>query len=207
MAIVVVGGHSRNIGKTSVMAGLIAALPAYRWTAFKITQSLESHGSPSSELRDCAPRDQCWSITEEQDESGKTDSSRFLRAGAERAYWVRVEPGRLQDALPAIQLKMAAAENVIMESNSILRFLDPDLYITVLDPSTEDLKASAENYLGRADALVLHESRNPTPRWKQVTPEMLEGRPVFRIAPPDYVSGGLVGFVEDQLNRKRSSRP
>jgi len=83
MAIVVIGGHSRNIGKTSVMAGLIAALPAYRWTAFKITQSRKSDGPPTRELRG-APRDQCWSITEEQDESGKTDSSRFLRAGAER---------------------------------------------------------------------------------------------------------------------------
>ena len=34
MAIVVVGGHTRNIGKTSVMAGLIRALPEMRWTAF-----------------------------------------------------------------------------------------------------------------------------------------------------------------------------
>jgi hypothetical protein len=46
MATVVVGGHSRNIGKTSVMAGLIRALPEYHWTAFKITQSRE---------RDCSP--------------------------------------------------------------------------------------------------------------------------------------------------------
>src|SRR5580698_2068550 len=38
MAIVVIGGHSRSVGKTSVVAGLIAALPAYHWTALKITQ-------------------------------------------------------------------------------------------------------------------------------------------------------------------------
>ena len=38
MALVVVGGHSRNVGKTSVVAGLIAALPEFKWTAMKITQ-------------------------------------------------------------------------------------------------------------------------------------------------------------------------
>src|SRR6266436_1909073 len=37
MAIIVVGGHTRNIGKTSVVAGLIAALPEMHWTAFKVT--------------------------------------------------------------------------------------------------------------------------------------------------------------------------
>ena len=38
MAIVVVGGHTRNIGKTSVVAGLISALREFNWTALKITQ-------------------------------------------------------------------------------------------------------------------------------------------------------------------------
>ncbi len=38
MAIVVVGGHSRSVGKTSVVANLIARLPQLNWTACKITQ-------------------------------------------------------------------------------------------------------------------------------------------------------------------------
>ena len=38
MAIVVVGGQSRNVGKTSLVANLIKAVPERRWTAVKITQ-------------------------------------------------------------------------------------------------------------------------------------------------------------------------
>jgi len=38
MKAVVVGGHTRNIGKTSVMAGLIRELQSLAWTAVKITQ-------------------------------------------------------------------------------------------------------------------------------------------------------------------------
>lgn len=137
-------------------------------------------------------------MTEEKDRSGKSDSSRFLVAGAKRAFWVRTEQGRLHEALPAIQRKVAEAENVIIESNSILQFLDADLYITVLDPATEDFKASAQKYLERADAVVLHGTED-TPQWKEVKAEMFGGTPAFRIAPPEYVGQDLVAFTENRL--------
>jgi hypothetical protein len=79
------------------------------------------------------------------------------------------------------------------------------VYITVLDPAREDFKTSAQNYLARADVVVLHQGGNAIPRWKQVTPDMLQGRPVFRIVPPAYVTGELVGFVANRLTRKRRS--
>lgn len=207
MAILVVGGHSRNIGKTSVVAGLIGALPAYNWTAFKITQFGHGRCSLNGEPCDCAPQDRCWAITEEQDKTGKSDSSRFLVAGARRSFWVRTEQGRLEEALPAIQRKIAGAENVIIESNSILRFIEPDLYISVLDPSTEDFKASAQKYLERADVVVLHQTGHATPAWKEVTSEMMPGRQVFQIAPPAYVTGPLIEFVADHLAPKASTSP
>ena len=56
MAIVVVGGHTKNIGKTSVVAGLIAALPEMRWTAFKITQYGHGVCSANGEPCDCETR-------------------------------------------------------------------------------------------------------------------------------------------------------
>ena len=43
MSLVVIGGHSRSVGKTSVVAGIIAALPDFHWIAVKITQY--GHGS------------------------------------------------------------------------------------------------------------------------------------------------------------------
>ncbi len=198
MAIVVVGGHSRNVGKTSVVAGLIAALPACNWTAFKITQFGHGRCSLNGEPCDCAPVDRCWAMTEEKDLSGTSDSSRFLVAGAKRAFWVRTEQGQLQEALPAIQRKLAETENVIIESNSILQFVEPDLYITVLDPATEDFKASAQKYLERADAVVLH-GNGDTPRWKEVKAEMLGRTPIFGIAPPNYVNDDLIAFTADRL--------
>ena len=46
MAIVVIGGSNRGVGKTSLVCGLIAALPDYRWTAVKVTT--HNHSQPVS---------------------------------------------------------------------------------------------------------------------------------------------------------------
>ena len=67
MALVVIGGHSRNVGKTSVVAGLISALPELQWTAVKITQYGHGICSANGEACDCATGDHSWAITEERD--------------------------------------------------------------------------------------------------------------------------------------------
>jgi hypothetical protein len=197
MALIVIGGHSRGVGKTSVVCGLIAALPEYNWMAMKITQHRHridpKDGNPSYRSTD----DQSWAISEELDRSGESDTSRFLAAGAARAWWVRTEPGRLAEAVPAIRGKRAESGNAILESNSILEFLRPDLYLTVLDPATADFKDSAREFLDRADALILHDKPGQEPAWRETS--LKSERPVFRICPPSYVTPQIIEFVKERL--------
>jgi len=199
MAIVVIGGHSRNVGKTSVVAGLIAKLPAYNWTAFKLTQFGHGRCSLNGKPCQCATADHAWAITEEKDRCGKSDSSRFLVAGAKRAFWVRTAQGQLAKAMPALQRRLNDAESAILESNSILKFIQPDLYISVLDPANEDFKSSAQQFLGRADAIILHRSENRESRWPGISLTSAPDRPVFVIDAPGYVSSEVVEFVEQRL--------
>ena len=125
---------------------------------------------------------------EEKNRNGDSDTSRFLAAGAERVWWVRTEQGRLAEAMPRIREKLNNAQSVIVESNSILKFLRPDLYVTVLDPSTADFKSSAREFLDRADAAILHEAKNGDLAWKDVSLKPVSGKPIFRITPPPYVT-------------------
>lgn len=198
MAIVVVGGHSRSVGKTSVVAGLIAALPEFHWTAFKITQYGHGICSANGKPCSCATDDHTRAITEERDRSGETDTSRFLVAGARQSIWVRTRQGMLEQAMPDIHRRMAGAENVIMESNSILRFLQPDLYLSVLDAEKMDFKDSAREFLRRADAVILHQA-GTAPQWDSVSLNSATGRPCFFIHPPDYVTPEIVSFVRQGL--------
>ena len=196
MAIVVIGGHSRSVGKTSVVAGLISALPEYDWTAVKITQYGHGVCSANGALCDCATDDHSWAISEEKDRGGESDTSRFLVAGAARALWVRTEQGRLAEAMPALRQKLERARHVIVESNSVLKFMRPDLYVTVLDPGTEDFKNSAREFLDRAGAVILHDSSKAgAVAWQRVSLKPVAERPVFRITPPPYVTPEIVEFV------------
>lgn len=201
MAVVVVGGHSRNIGKTSVVAALIARLPELRWTAFKITQYGHGFCTADGKPCHCQTEDSCVSITAERDATSGTDTSRFLAAGAARSLWVRTRVGMLSEAMPRIRQELAAPENAILESNSILEFLNPDLYLVVVDPAVADWKDSARRFLSRADAVLLCGNRDASDL------EMPADTPRFRIAAPEYVTDEVVEFVrsgivrEDRLSR------
>jgi hypothetical protein len=198
VALVVIGGHSRNVGKTSVVAGLISALREFEWTAVKITQYGHGICSANGEACDCATDDHTWTISEELDRSGKSDTSRFLAAGAVKVFWARTEQGRLAEAMPALRQKLAGARNVILESNSVLKFVQPDLYIIVLDPATADFKNSAREFLDRADAVILHNSSS-YPAWQAVSLKPVARQPMFQITPPPYVTPEIIDFVRSRL--------
>src|SRR3984957_3829646 len=189
MPVIVIGGHSRSVGKTSVVAGLIAALSNIHWTALKITQYGHGICSANGEACDCVTADHSLAVTEERDRSGESDTSRFLVAGADHSWWVRTQQGHLAEAMPRIRKILASTQNAIVESNSILRFMKPDLYLTVLDPQTPDFKASAQTFLDRLS----------------LKPVM--DRPTFAIHPPDYVTPEVVEFVRGKLPPRPVSNP
>ncbi len=99
----------------------------------KITQYGHGICSANGKVCDCASADHSWAVSEERNRSGESDSSRFLVSGAVRSLWVRTRQGMLAEAMPRVRKELATAENAILESNSVMRFLRPDLYVTVLD--------------------------------------------------------------------------
>ena len=201
MATVVIGGHSRNLGKTSVVAGLIAALPEFQWTAVKITQFGHGVCSVNGESCNCATDEHTQAISQEKSRAGDSDTSRFLVAGAAQSLWVRTKQGWLAEAMPDVRSRLAGAKNVIIESNSVMKFMRPDLYIPVLDFNTADFKESAREFLDRADAVVLHTAKHPdaVPAWKDVSLKLLQGKQVFPITPPEYVTKDLAEFVRKSI--------
>lgn len=195
MALIVVGGQSRKVGKTSVVAGLISALRECDWLAAKVTQHGHEVCTRNAGLCDCVTVDHTAAITEEYDRSGATDTSRFLLAGAARALWVRTQPGKLGDVMPRLRDEMVKARNVILESNSVLEFVQPDLYLVVMDPATKDFKQSAREHFERADAVLMHFANGPVP----VPLKSVEGKRLFHVEPPKYVSTELVEFVRERI--------
>jgi hypothetical protein len=190
--IFVVGGHSRNIGKTSAMCAMIAATKDCNWTAVKITQYGHGHCSDHGGECGCAPSNVIHPYAlDEQTAPDETDSGRYLAAGAARSFWLRTRQGELAEAWPTLRDLMAASENMIVESNSVLALLKPDLYVFVCDPRVDDFKLSAQVQLRRADAVVR--------TGVGALPSPLSRKPVF----DGWDSPGLAEFVQE-LARKRT---
>ena len=193
--LVVIGGNSRNIGKTSVMAAIIRDTAHLNWAALKITQYGHGKCSNGGDC-DCAGDRHSYALTEEKVATNK-DSGRFLAAGARKAYWLRTEQEKLGNALPALKKILAENENVICESNSLLRFFKPDAYVMVLDGRVSDMKQSARQYFDRADVYALISEGAAQWPWPGLKPT----KPSFQIAPPTYSSPSLSTWIVEQAAR------
>jgi hypothetical protein len=97
--------------------------------------------------------------------------------------------------MPEIERILASGGNFIIESNSLMQFIHPDLYLVVLDFSNPDFKASAKKYLERADGCIIINTNNVEPRWDGVTREIYDSKPAFHVTPPPYVNDEIVNFV------------
>ncbi len=198
--LVVVGGHSRNIGKTSVVAGLIRKLKGRKWTALKITQYGNGVCTEHSQACGCEPDPgEPFALSEEYEPSA-TDTGRFLAAGAERSFWLRVPSGELPRAAETVRKILAQGENAIIESNSVLEFVQPDVFLMLLDFACQDFKASSLRFMDRADAFVVIDRGISGPIWEAVASGMWDRKPQFLVKPPDYVTPAVSAFVRSKLS-------
>ena len=197
--VVVVGGHTRSIGKTQLVCDIIAAFPKTDWIAGKITQYGHGVCAQNGQDCDCAPTEHVCALDWEQRFDTGTDSSRFLAAGAKRSFWLRTKQGYLAEGMPLLRQAMEEVAGgewrvarkegikeqnnvaVILESNSLMQFLRPSLYFAVIDPQRDDFKESAQIALDRAHALVLRGEAGgdapPAPLWMKLPSKLLQEKP------------------------------
>ncbi len=198
--LMVVGGQCRKVGKTALVVDLIKAFPKYRWTAIKITPYVES-GCPLKGMRcRCGPREHTFAIRYERDRKRKTDTSRFLDAGAQTAIWVETKPGRLKGALQVLASVIGDVENVIVESNAILSYWHADLFMLVVDPQNADFKSSARKVQRLADAFVF---RSPYARGAHPKGTLIpkSGRPRFFHPLGAAIPANMQKFVRQRFLR------
>jgi hypothetical protein len=193
--LVIVGGHSRNIGKTSVVAGIIRRLRGWKWTAVKVTQYGHGVCSHAGEACGCETEPEHPFALTEEFEPSKTDSGRFLAAGAARSFWLRTPMGELPRAKTTIAKILNQSDNVIMESNSVLELVQPDLFLMVLDFGCQDFKPSSLRFLDRADAFLVIDRGINAPLWDEIARGLWDTKPRFLIKPPPYVTPEVCALV------------
>lgn len=194
MAIIVVGGSARGAGKTSLVCGLIAALPDFRWTAIKITSHDHSKRTP---------------VWEEMQPGEETDTARYLTAGAARAFLVTASGG---DPISEADLTLALDElwpnfgrgtNLIFESNSVVHHVRANVCFMIHAVPQRELplperKPSFIAAVGHADAMVALAGADG------VTPERLrlpgqEPKPIFHLKDFGKLSPQMLDWLRPRL--------
>jgi len=213
--LIVIGGHTRSIGKTQLVCDLIAALPEAHFVAGKITQFGHGVCAQNGEFCGCAPDDHTSAFDWESNATSGTDSARFLQAGAQRSFWLRTKQGFLAEGLPVLRESLgkltsenrANPINLIIESNSLLQFLKPSLYLAVLDPEKQDFKPTAQSLLDRADAFVLRHTLDPTAHaWPQIPASLFQNKSSFLQMESQPVPAPLLDLMKSVLSKSPASR-
>lgn len=179
MAIIVVGGSSKGVGKTPLICGLIAALSEYPWTVVKISNHEHGKFEP---------------IWEETTPGQGTDTARYLAAGAHRAVLVTAGeddlPLRLSDLQAKLGVRLDAGAHVIFESNRILQHLEPDLCLAVGTDLKTEGKPSTSMVAHQMHAEVVLAGHD------RVCPGH---KPLFQLAALDRISPEMQDWLRQHL--------
>ena len=182
--LIVVGGHSRHVGKTTVVAAALAVLRPANWVAIKVSSHM--HGSGTG-------------LLEETDAGSGSQSARYLQAGARKAFLLRAPDERFGEAAGAVRNMVETGQDVIVESNRLVASCRPDLVLFVTSPAISDWKPSSRLCLGAADAVViLGEGKWPDKTLTFVDRTAL-ALPYFRLDGDQQCSASLIAWLRHRL--------
>ena len=215
MAVLVISGSGRGVGKTAVGCGLMAALPELGWVGVKVSPhghgkhgdgtgiklALVYEGNSNSgangldRLKREAENSTCTDVPvwEEQDPMSSKDTGRYLMAGARRAFLVSGGA----DCLCGIRRE--AAESLLVESNresleSLAGAHEALLRVAVLGGIVTEWKKSLWETVEQVDGVVLT-GGFPV----EQLPWELRRRRLFWMMPGEWISHELIKFVRGRL--------
>jgi molybdopterin-guanine dinucleotide biosynthesis protein len=153
--IVAVGGFTSNSGKTTLVCELLKRLEG--WEAIKVSRGhyrscgRDPHACCISPLLGEEPV--VRSGRAETYAQGK-DTGRYWDAGASNVHWAVVTDGQVGEGVRAA-LGRVESEGVLIEGNSLLRHLEPDLFLMVARPDVLKIKPTARRALAKASGLYV----------------------------------------------------
>lgn len=192
MPLIMVGGQTKDVGKTTLVCNIIAAFPQFRWTAVKFTRHF--HLPENSRL---LVKGKDYSFWEQTSAGNTSDTARYVSAGAECALLIQVADGKMKEACTAVHKELSPRTHILVESSGAAEFLSPDLYLMVLDSAKSDFKYSAREMLGDVDGFILREAGGEVPRELQA-----HQKPSYR-SMPDRLDPALAVVVARVLGNVR----
>jgi hypothetical protein len=125
--LLLVSGSGRNVGKTTFICDVIAGSPFRKMAAIKITPHFHD---PSKGLIPIVENSN-FRIYEETDYISNKDTSRYLKAGAERSFFIQTTDAFLKESFQLTSVLMDPDLPFIVESAELRHILVPELFVFI----------------------------------------------------------------------------
>ena len=172
---VMIGGNSRNTGKSTVACSIISRLSAsHEVIGLKATSIRPGedafHGSHSDEVNTG------FTIYEELNTGSDKDTSRMLRAGATHVYYIRSEDVFLKKAISYFMSAYSNKQPVVCESRSLRNIITPGLFIMMMRLPSVGVPKDVATYLDKADLVFNWASQQEEIQQFSVSLQFVEGK-------------------------------
>jgi LAO/AO transport system kinase len=156
--IIGIGGAHSAVGKTSLAAAIIRHLSQHPAYPFGKKPCLGAVKYTRTELYASLIEDEA--VIKQEDK----DTARLSTAGAEKVLWVKSPREELEEPLSLALSKLADLDGIVIEGNSAIEFVKPDIVIFIFGESKENTKISAEALVRQADIFIAPETVSPITR-------------------------------------------
>ena len=156
--ILIVGGASRNVGKTEMVCGLIRRLsPERNIISLKIS-GINPGNDPHHGSHGQVPEK--FHLLEETNREGVKDSSKMLLAGASRSFYLRTRDEYLEESIEYFFTIADSRSVIICESITLRKLIKPGLFVVVRGEKEESIKKSLGEVLHLVDLVIVSDGRN-----------------------------------------------
>ena len=133
--LLIVAGAGRNVGKTEFVCRLIARLASQKEVYGLKVSAIHPdediyHGDHSTELAET-------NLFEETRFDLDKDTSRMLRAGARKVYYLRGDDEQIRTGFTHFQQMISPTAPIVCESGSLWKYVQPGLLVLVTSATVE----------------------------------------------------------------------
>lgn len=105
--------------------------------------------------------------------------------------------------MPVLRAAVNGASHLIVESNRVLEFIEPDVYLLLLDPARPDFKMTARRFFHRADAYVVVDRGMGDAVAPAGDLTAAPGKPHFRVSPTGpFITPAIIDFLKERLKEE-----
>lgn len=147
---VMIGGNSRNSGKTTMACSIINKLAVkHEVIGLKVTSirpgEEEMHGNHTDDST------ANYTVFEELDRQSHKDTSKMLMSGAAHVYYIRVSDIFLEQAVLHFLSKYINKQIIVCESRSLRNIIIPGIFLMMIRTPAQIEVKEVGNYVSKAD--------------------------------------------------------